>query len=122
MVAFASSLAKRKGLKLPRGLKSNGAICRAFLDQHAASRSPRHSEPGTANGASKRPSEAMLRYARSLAQERGIECAAEVIADFSACKAFLDEHAPKANGPKHGRIARQARRSSSSSAGGVSGA
>jgi hypothetical protein len=31
MVAFATSIAARKGLKLPRGLKSNGAICRAFL-------------------------------------------------------------------------------------------
>ena len=122
MVAFAISLAKRKGLKLPRGLKSNGAVCRAFLDQHAVSRSPRYREPGTADSASKRPSEAMLRYARSLAQERGIECAAEVIADFSACKAFLDEHAPKAKGPKGGRVTRQSRRSRPPSAGGVSGA
>ena len=39
------------GLKLPRGLKSNSAICRAFLDQHAPSRTSR---PGgrTANGPS----------------------------------------------------------------------
>jgi DNA topoisomerase-3 len=122
MVAFAISLAKRKGLQLPRGLKSNGAVCRAFLDQHAASRSPRHGEPGTANGAAKRPSEAMLRFARSLAQEHGIECPAEVVTDFAACKAFLDEHAPKANGPKHARAARRANRLRSSSADGGSDA
>jgi DNA topoisomerase-3 len=122
MVAFATSLAKRKGLKLPRGLKSNGAICRAFLDQHAASRSPQQQEPGAANGISKRPSEAMLRFARSLAQERGIECPVEVVADFAACKAFLDEHAPKAKAgvAKHGRATGQARRSGSFSADSVS--
>ena len=41
MIAFAASIAAQRGLKLPRGLKSNGAICRAFLDQHAPSRSSR---------------------------------------------------------------------------------
>src|SRR3954470_10146730 len=34
MVALATSVAARKGVRLPRGLKSNSAICRAFLDQH----------------------------------------------------------------------------------------
>jgi DNA topoisomerase-3 len=120
MIAFATSLAKRKGLKLPRGLKSNGAICRAFLDQHAASPSPQQGELRAPNGACKPPSEAMLRYARSLAQERGIECPAEVVADFAACKTFLDQHAPKPNGAGHRKITRHAHRSCSTSDDGVS--
>ncbi len=41
MVKFASSIAARKGIKLPRGLKSNSVVCRAFLDQHAPGHSPR---------------------------------------------------------------------------------
>ena len=36
----------------------------------------------------------MLRFAQALAQERGIECPEEVKADYSACRQFLDEHAP----------------------------
>ena len=35
MKGFVESLARRKGLKPPRGCTSSGAACRAFLDQHA---------------------------------------------------------------------------------------
>jgi DNA topoisomerase-3 len=38
----------------------------------------------------------MVRYARSLAEQQGIECPPEVITNFTACRAFLDEHSPKA--------------------------
>jgi DNA topoisomerase-3 len=94
MIAFAISLAARKGLKLPRGLKSNGAICRAFLDQHAPTRSLESGEHQPQNG-SRPPSEAMLRYARVLAEEHGVECPPEIATDFAACRAFLDEHASR---------------------------
>ncbi|MBL6077109.1 DNA topoisomerase III [Belnapia sp. T18] len=36
MKRFADSLARQKGLKPPRGYTTSGAICRAFLDQHAS--------------------------------------------------------------------------------------
>ena len=45
MVKFASSIAARKGLKLPRGLKSNSAICRAFLERHAPAPASRSTGP-----------------------------------------------------------------------------
>ncbi len=73
MIAFAASLAARKGVKLPRGLKSNGAICRAFLDQHAPARSSEPGERRPQNGP-RPPSEAMVRYARALAEQNGVEC------------------------------------------------
>jgi DNA topoisomerase III len=92
MVAFASSIAARKGLKLPRGLKSNGAICRAFLDQHAPARSSESGEHRPQND-SRPPSEAMVRYARALAEEHGVACPPQITTDFAACRAFLDEHA-----------------------------
>ncbi|HMR31509.1 MAG TPA: DNA topoisomerase [Geminicoccaceae bacterium] len=84
MVKFASSIAARKDIKLPRGLKSKSAICRAFLDEHAAA-------PGAGPAASERrqPTEAMLRYARELAQDPVVDCPPAVFTDFSACKAFL---------------------------------
>ncbi len=99
MIAFATSIATRRGLKLPRALKSNSAICRAFLDQYAP---PRPSEPGKPepNTGPRPPSEAMVRYARSLAEQEGIECPPPVLADFAACRTFLDEHAAKAQHPQ----------------------
>ncbi|HEY8380542.1 MAG TPA: DNA topoisomerase [Microvirga sp.] len=99
MVAFATSLAARHGLKLPRGLKSKSSVCRAFLDQHATPRAPASSNGETAPRSGPRPpSEAMVRYARSLAQERGIECPPAVISDFAACRAFLDAEPRTASG------------------------
>jgi DNA topoisomerase-3 len=35
MKAYVDSLARQKGIKPPRGYSGSGAICRAFLDQHA---------------------------------------------------------------------------------------
>jgi DNA topoisomerase-3 len=95
MVAFASAIAKRKGIKLPRGLKSNSALCRAFLDQHAPA--PATPPPASAVSGPRQPTEAMLRYARTLAQTAGIECPPVVFTDYAACKTFLARHAPPAN-------------------------
>jgi len=94
MVALATSVAARKGVRLPRGLKSNGAVCRAFLDQHVPSRPSQPGAPQDREGEARPPSPAMLRFAQALAQERGIECPEEVKADHSACRQFLNEHAP----------------------------
>ena len=42
MKTFAASLAKSKGIKPPRGYTKSAAVCRAFLDEHAGSRSRSH--------------------------------------------------------------------------------
>ncbi len=94
MIAFATSIAERTGVKLPRGLKSNGVICRAFLDQHAPARQSGSGEHRPTNGP-RPPTEAMVRYARALAVEHGVECPPEITMDFAACRAFLDEHASR---------------------------
>jgi DNA topoisomerase III len=109
MIAFAASLAERKGVKLPRGLKSNGAICRAFLDQHAPARSSEPGERGPQNGP-RSPSEAMVRYARALAEQNGVECPPEIATDFAACRAFLDAHAPRKAARPTGRKGTAARK------------
>ncbi|WP_262299662.1 type IA DNA topoisomerase [Microvirga sesbaniae] len=98
MIAFATSIAAQRGLKLPRGLKSNSAICRAFLDQHAPQRSSGPAKDAPQRGP-RPPSEAMVRYARSLAEQQGSECPPAVLADFAACRTFLDEHSSKAQRP-----------------------
>ncbi|MCJ2117060.1 DNA topoisomerase [Methylobacterium sp. J-001] len=92
MLSFAVSLAERKGVKLPRGCKSNISVCRAFLDTHAGPRAPQNdgvSQPGH----QRVPSAAMLSYARGLAEQRGITCPPEIETNFDACRRFLDAHA-----------------------------
>jgi DNA topoisomerase-3 len=99
MITFATSIAAKRGLKLPRRLKTDSAICRTFLDQHAPQRS--FGPPKVAPQAGPRPpSEAMARYARSLAEQKGVDCPPAVLADFAACRAFLDEHSAKAQHPQ----------------------
>jgi DNA topoisomerase-3 len=102
MVAFAALLATRKGLKLPRGLKSKSSVCRAFLDQHAPPRTAASGATVPVNG-TRPPSEAMVRYAQSLAEQNGIPCPADVTNDFAACRTFLDQHIQKASKPKQDR-------------------
>jgi DNA topoisomerase-3 len=98
MLAFATSLAARKGLKLPRGLKSKSSVCRTFLDQHAPPRTSSSEDTAPRNGP-RLPSEAMVRYAQSLAEQNGIDCPPQVNTDFAACRTFLDQHAAKTSRP-----------------------
>ncbi|MHC2106584.1 type IA DNA topoisomerase [Methylobacterium sp. CM6246] len=94
MVSFAVSLAERKGVKLPRGCKSSISVCRAFLDTHGGPRAPQEGDAGQ-TGDRRIPSAAMLKYARSLAEQRGIPCPSEAETDFDACRRFLDAHAAR---------------------------
>ena len=56
MRKYAASIAKRKGIKPPRGYTKSAAVCRAFLDRHATGQSePRKAGSpavGPASGAS----------------------------------------------------------------------
>ena len=45
----------------------------------------------------------MLRFAQALAHERGLACPEEVKSDYSACRQFLDEHAPEKGRAREGR-------------------
>lgn len=116
MVAFATSLAAREGKRLPRGCKSSARVCRAFLDAHAGPRAPRPDATAPPNEV-RPPSAAMLRYARSLAEQQGVACPPEAEASFEACRRFLDVHAPKtqqgageqSRPPRRGRSAAAAR-------------
>ncbi|MEH3146616.1 MAG: DNA topoisomerase [Methylobacterium frigidaeris] len=96
MVGFATSLAARKGLRLPRGLKSDGAICRAFLDEHAGARGgeERRETAREGDASTRAPSPAMLRYAAALARQKNLAALPpEIETDFAACRRFLDAHA-----------------------------
>ncbi|TXM66632.1 DNA topoisomerase [Methylobacterium sp. WL12] len=98
MVAFAVSLAERKGVRLPRGCKSSSSVCRTFLDTHAGARAPQ-AEQRSGLGTPRAPSDAMVRYARSLAEQQGIACPPDVETSFDACRRFLDSRAPETRQP-----------------------
>ena len=57
----------------------------------------------------------MLHFAEAVAHERGIECPEEVKSDFSACRKFLDEHAPERTPGTRGRSQRTAAKGPSAS-------
>ncbi|MGY2046930.1 type IA DNA topoisomerase [Methylobacterium sp. JK268] len=98
MIAFATALAARKGLRLPRGATSDAALCRRFLDAHAEKRE--------ASGDRRAPTPAMLRFAEALAREKGLDGLPDGVAeDFAACRAFLDAQAEggRTTAPKKGR-------------------
>jgi DNA topoisomerase-3 len=99
------ALAARKGIALPRGCKSSLARCRVFLDAEAGPAASRTAAPGADRGL-RPPSAAMLRYARTLAAERGLDCPPEIETQFEACRRFLDAHAAPTG---TGSSARQAR-------------
>ena len=50
MRKYAASIAKRKGIKPPRGYTKSAAVCRAFLDEHVPRQSQGQSERSPADG------------------------------------------------------------------------
>ncbi|WP_336491398.1 type IA DNA topoisomerase [Methylobacterium nigriterrae] len=112
MLAFAVSLAQRKGLTLPRGCKSSISICRAFLDAHAGPRVSQTPQAGEAEqeGEERAPTLAMLHYAQSLAQQRGIPCPPAVEASFAECRRFLDTYADASRPERTSEPARPTRK------------
>ncbi len=108
MIEFASSLAKRKGLRLPRGLKGNSSLCRAFLNEHAGPHSS-HENVSAPVDSARAPSPAMLRYAQYLARQLGIACPAEAETSFTECRRFLEAHAGNRSGEAATESARQPR-------------
>ena len=86
MRRYAAALARRKGLKPPRGYTRSGAICRAFLEQHATGQAPRE-------GAEKnpvQPSPAQLSFAEALAQQQGIVIPDAAKASARAMSKWID--------------------------------
>ncbi|KQP28770.1 DNA topoisomerase [Methylobacterium sp. Leaf102] len=98
MVSFAVSLAKRMGVRLPRGCTTSMRVCRTFLDTQAGSRVSQQEQAGEPN-AVRAPSEAMLRYARRLAEQHGKACPPDIETHFDACRRFLDSGASAALTP-----------------------
>jgi DNA topoisomerase-3 len=124
MLRFAQSLARENGIdSLPSEVVADFSTCKAFLDEHARNkpgagegkpkRSSGHgskgrkktarppvsvdesSTPRSRNGDERKPTDPMVRFARKLAQERGVAIPPGVLDSFQRCKEFLDQHASR---------------------------
>lgn len=86
MVSLARSIAERKDIKLPRGVTTDSALCRAFLDEHAGKRAEGE-VPGTPGA----PGEKQLAFARSIAERSGIALPEGILGDVRALSAWIDK-------------------------------
>lgn len=92
MVSLAEKIAERKGIKPPRGYKTNGQACKAFLDEHAGPKK----EAGAAG--STEPSEKQLAFARKISEENNAAIPAAALENRAVLSAWIDN--VKANAPK----------------------
>jgi len=90
MVAAAKSVAERKGVKLPKGVLSDAAACRAFLDEHLGARQQQE------GGGPRLPSEKQVQLARSLSERAGLDLPAEVLKDAATLSRWIDGAMKKA--------------------------
>jgi DNA topoisomerase III len=122
MLRFAQSLAREHGIDdLPPEVAEDFSACKAFLDEHARNKpaaegggrgrsggsggkrerkkAARPFGGGSAgpvrSGDARKPTDPMVRFARKLAQERGVAIPPGVLDSFQRCKEFLDEHASR---------------------------
>src|SRR3712207_412875 len=78
---------------MPVGYTRSGAVCRAFLDQHA----PKRTEAdGGGNDAPRKPSAAQQLFAERIAQQKGIEVPEEAKASVRSLSAWIDANRDKA--------------------------
>jgi len=92
MIAAARTVAERKGIKLPAGVTTDSAKCRAFLDEHLGNR------PAGENGerAPSGPSEKQLAFAQSVAERAGVALPDTVRGSARDLSAWIDATLKKA--------------------------
>ena len=86
MIAAARTVAERKGIKLPVGVTTDSAKCRAFLDEHLGSRPAGEGGERATSG----PSEKQLAFARSVAERAGVPLPEAVQASARDLSAWID--------------------------------
>lgn len=92
MIAAARMVAERKGIKLPTGVTTDSAKCRAFLDEHLGARQA--GEGGERSASS--PSEKQIGFARSLAERTGAEIPEAALTSARDLSAWIDAAMKKA--------------------------
>ena len=105
MKRFAASIAKRKGIKPPKGYTKSTAVCRAFLDLHAPKKGLGNGDARVAADTSNRPpSPAQMSFAEVIARETGVAVPEKARACSVAMSKWID--ANRRAKPVKGRKAR----------------
>ena len=112
MKRFADSIARQLGVTPPRGYTKSGAICRAFLDQHAPKKSDGKlaSETGL-----KPPSPAPILFAEKMTQENGVVIPGNAKMSSQALSASIDAIQRTARGQRRAKTSNKPARSTASS-------
>ena len=100
MLAFARSIAERKGVALPDGIEASKAICSTFLDTHAP--------PPDSPGAVRAPSPAQLKFAMSVAERSGASIPKATLASSAKLSKWIDANksASRPKGAKAGQASK----------------
>lgn len=92
MVTAAKNVAERKGIKLPAGVITDSAKCRAFLDEHLGSRPAGEGGERAPSG----PSEKQLALANSLSERTGMKIPEAALASSRELSVWIDAAMKKA--------------------------
>jgi DNA topoisomerase-3 len=102
MKRFADSLSRQKGIKPPPGYKTSISICRKFLSEHA----PKRADGETTGRLDPRPvSPAQLRYAKKIAQGKGLIIPDDVKTNSATMSAWIDSNRGKTRRMRGGKAA-----------------
>lgn len=95
MVKAAETIAKRKNIKLPAGVKTDSTKCRAFLEEHLGER-PKNPDGSNAPFP---PSEKQLAFGKRIAEAIGEEIPAAAMKSSKEFSAWLDTVKSRAPAP-----------------------
>lgn len=86
-ISFAESIAKRKNIALPKGYKTSMDVCRQFIDANVEAKDPNAQKTEYSD----EPSEAQLKYVKSLAEQVGRTLTEKELSSRKTVKALIDE-------------------------------
>ena len=92
MIAAARSLAERKGIKLPTGVTTDSAKCRAFLDEHLGPRTAGDGGDRSPSG----PSDKQIAFAEQVSERAGVPIPEAARASARDLSAWIDKTLDKA--------------------------
>lgn len=88
MIDLAKKVADRKKITLPKGLISDSAICRKFLDEHLGNRDS--SPTNGAAPASSAPSEKQVSFMTKIAERKGLTIPPDALSDRRKASSWID--------------------------------
>jgi len=88
MTAMAEKVAKEKGIPLPKGAKSDGTICKAFLDEHLGGQPARPDGDVT-------PTEKQLKFAREISSVLKVPVPEGAVNNYRELSKWIDTHRKK---------------------------